>query len=126
MDGRARAPSGAHAGASGPSSRAGASGGCVNISPPARACPDVPGSIERASLTRPAHLPRPSTAAAIANALAAVVALEKKSPKVLRTEQIRAQLKMEAKEMPRVLKERLLKKSLKSKGRKRSTTYSVA
>jgi hypothetical protein len=33
---------------------------------------------------------------------------------------------MEAKEMPRVLKEGLAKKKLKAKGQKRATTYSAA
>jgi len=64
--------------------------------------------------------------AEIAKALSAIVELVKKSPKGLRAEQIRAQLKMEAKEMPRVLKEGLGKKVLKSKGQKRSTTYTAS
>ena len=55
-----------------------------------------------------------------------MVDLVKKNPKGLRAEQIRAQLKMEAKEMPRILKEGLAKKTLKSKGQKRSTTYTAA
>lgn len=55
-----------------------------------------------------------------------MVALVKKNPKGLRAEQIRSQLKMESKEMPRVLKEGLTKKALKSRGQKRSTTYSAA
>jgi hypothetical protein len=62
----------------------------------------------------------------ILKALGAVVELVKKNPKGLRAEQIRTQLKMEAKEMPRVLKEGLAKKTLKSKGQKRSTTYTAA
>jgi len=64
--------------------------------------------------------------AEIAKALAAVVELVRKNPKGLRAEQIRAQLKMEAKEMPRILKEGLTKKALRSKGQKRSTTYTAA
>jgi hypothetical protein len=74
---------------------------------------------------KPGRLARRS-AADIAKALGAVVALVKKNPKGLRSEQIRAELKMEAKEMPRVLKEGLAKKALKSKGQKRSTTYTAA
>jgi len=35
-------------------------------------------------------------------------------------------LKMQAKEMPRVLKEGLSTKKLKAKGRKRATTYTAA
>jgi hypothetical protein len=62
----------------------------------------------------------------IAKALARIVELVKKHPKGLRAEEIRAELKMESKEMPRILKEGLAKKALKSKGHKRSTTYSAA
>jgi hypothetical protein len=62
----------------------------------------------------------------ITKALDQVVALVKKSKNGLRAEQIRASLKMQSKEMPRVLKEGLDKKKLKSKGQKRSTTYSAA
>ena len=62
----------------------------------------------------------------IARALAAVVAVVKKHPKGLRSEQIRAELKMRPNEMPRVLNEGLAKKALKSRGRKRATTYSAA
>jgi ribosomal protein L12E/L44/L45/RPP1/RPP2 len=62
----------------------------------------------------------------IAKALAQVVAVVKTKKGGLRAEQIRAALKMESKEMPRILKEGLAKKLLKSKGQKRSTTYSAA
>jgi hypothetical protein len=61
----------------------------------------------------------------IALALDQVVALVKKHKGGLRAEQIRAQLGMQAKEMPRVLKEGLSTKKLKSKGQKRSTTYTA-
>ena len=44
----------------------------------------------------------------------------------LRAEQIRAALKMQNKEMRRVLQEGLAKKKLKSKGQKRATTCSAA
>lgn len=63
--------------------------------------------------------------AEILKALARVVALVKASKAGLRAEQIRAQLNMEAKEMPRILKEGLAKKALKSKGQKRATTYTA-
>ena len=43
----------------------------------------------------------------------------------LRAEEIRANLGMEAKELPRVLKEGLAKKKLRSKGQKRATTYTA-
>ena len=62
----------------------------------------------------------------IAKALAKVVAVVKTKKGGLRAEQIRTTLKMESKEMPRVLKEGRAKKVLKSKGQKRSTTYSAA
>ena len=61
----------------------------------------------------------------IAKALAKVVALVKSDSGGLRAEQIRERLGMESKEMPRVLKEGLAKKVLKSKGQKRSTTYTA-
>jgi hypothetical protein len=62
----------------------------------------------------------------IAKALAQVVSLVKTKKGGLRAEQIRAALKMESKEMPRILKEGLGKKVLKSRGQKRSTTYTAA
>jgi len=64
--------------------------------------------------------------AEIARALAKVVALVKEHKGGLRAEQIRKKLGMQAKEMPRVLKEGLEQRSLRSKGEKRSTTYSAA
>jgi hypothetical protein len=65
--------------------------------------------------------------AEIAKALDRVVALVKAAKNVgLRAEQIRKALKMQAKEMPRVLQEGLAKKKLKSKGQKRATTYFAA
>jgi hypothetical protein len=62
----------------------------------------------------------------IAKALDQVVALVKGKKDGLRAEQIRDALKMQSKEMPRVLKEGLDKKKLKSKGQKRATTYTAA
>jgi hypothetical protein len=62
----------------------------------------------------------------IAKALDQVVALVKGKKEGLRAEQIRAALKMQSKEMPRVLKEGLAKKKLKAKGQKRATTYTAA
>lgn len=59
----------------------------------------------------------------IAEAVGRVVALVKKRKDGLRSEQIRAELGMDAKEMPRVLKEALTKKALTSKGQKRGTLY---
>ena len=59
----------------------------------------------------------------IAETLDRIVALVKRHKEGLRAEQIRSELKMQAKEMPRVLKEGLAKKMLSSKGQKRATTY---
>ena len=62
----------------------------------------------------------------ITKALDQVVSLVKTKKDGLRAEQIRAALKMQSKEMPRVLQEGLAKKKLKSKGQKRATTYFAA
>jgi hypothetical protein len=59
----------------------------------------------------------------IAAALGQVVSLVKKYKEGLRAEQIRSELGLQPKEMPRILKEGLEKKALKSKGQKRATTY---
>jgi hypothetical protein len=52
-----------------------------------------------------------------------IVGLLKKHKDGLRAEEIRAALAMQAKEMPRILKEGLSTKKLTSKGQKRATTY---
>jgi hypothetical protein len=59
----------------------------------------------------------------IAAALDKITALVKKHKGGLRAEQIRVELRMQPKEMPRVLKEGLSTKRLKTKGQKRATTY---
>ena len=59
----------------------------------------------------------------IAKTLASIVALLKGKKAGLRSEQIRAALKLDKREMPRVLKMGIAKKSIRSKGKKRSTTY---
>jgi hypothetical protein len=59
----------------------------------------------------------------IAGALDGIVALVKKNKEGLRAEQIRAELGLEAKELPRILKEGIATKKLRSKGQKRATTY---
>jgi len=73
---------------------------------------------------RPGRLPRRS-AEEIAAELDRVVGLVKKSKAGLRAEEIRTTLKMQSKEMPRILKEGLSTKVLKSKGQKRATTYTA-
>jgi hypothetical protein len=78
-------------------------------------------SAPRASRS-PGRLRRRS-AGDIAAELDKIVALVKKSKDGLRAEQIRIELGMQAKELPRILKEGLSTKMLKSKGQKRATTY---
>jgi hypothetical protein len=68
------------------------------------------------------QLPRRS-AEDIAKALSQIVSLLKSKKDGLRSEQIRAALKLRPNEMPRVLKEGIAKKQLKSRGQKRATTY---
>ncbi|HWW83869.1 MAG TPA: hypothetical protein VNZ26_09730 [Vicinamibacterales bacterium] len=70
------------------------------------------------------RLPRRS-AEDIGKALEQVVSLVKKHGDGLRAEQIRDELGLQPKEMPRILKEGLSTKKLKSKGQKRATTYFV-
>lgn len=54
-----------------------------------------------------------------------VVSLVKKNKDGLRAEQIRAELSLQAKELPRVLKEGLSSKRLRKAGQKRATVYSA-
>jgi hypothetical protein len=62
----------------------------------------------------------------IANALEQVHGLLKRNREGLRAEQIRDELSMQSKEMPRVLAEGLAKRKLRKKGQKRATTYFAA
>ena len=62
----------------------------------------------------------------IAKTLDDVVALLKKHEKGLRAEQIRSELGLMRKELPRVLKDGLAAKVLRAKGEKRATTYFAA
>jgi hypothetical protein len=59
----------------------------------------------------------------IAAALAQVQGLLKKHKDGLRAEQIRDTLRIQSKEMPRVLSDGLAKRKLRKKGQKRATTY---
>jgi hypothetical protein len=68
------------------------------------------------------RLPRRS-AEDIQAALNKVVLLVKKQKAGMRAEEIRSALRMEAKEMPRILREGIAKKKLSVKGQKRATTY---
>jgi hypothetical protein len=62
----------------------------------------------------------------IAQVLAQVVAAVKKSKTGLRSEEIRKQIGLDVREVPRILKTGVKSKKLKAKGQKRSTTYFVA
>jgi hypothetical protein len=76
----------------------------------------------KASSRKPGRLPRRS-AEEIQAELDKIVALVKKHKDGLRAEEIRSNLGMQSKEMPRILKEGISKKKLTSKGQKRATTY---
>lgn len=65
------------------------------------------------------------SAAEIQTAVAEVVSLVKKHKDGLRAEQIRTKLNIDKRELPRLLKEGIKAKHLKSTGHKRSTTYFV-
>ena len=88
---------------------------------PGKAAP----SPKPASKTRGGRLARRS-AADIEKALASVVALVKKTKGGLRSEQIRKQLGLDVREVPRILKTGLSTKKLKAKGHKRATVYTAA
>jgi hypothetical protein len=59
----------------------------------------------------------------IARQLHEIVSLVRKSKEGLRAEQIRDELGLQAKQLPRVLKEGLSTQMLRCKGNKRATTY---
>jgi hypothetical protein len=92
----------------------------------ARAAKSAVAEATAAPAPRPARaggrLPRRS-AEEIQATLEKIVALLKKHKDGLRAEEIRTSLAMQAKEMPRILKEGLSTKKLTSKGQKRATTY---
>jgi hypothetical protein len=68
------------------------------------------------------RLPRRS-AEDIAKTLEVVVSLLGSRKNGLRAEQIRTELNMQAKELPRILKEGLSRKKIRAVGQKRATTY---
>ncbi len=86
----------------------------------ARAIAAATGSAGRARRT--GRLPRRS-AADIGQVIDRIVTLVKQSPKGMRAEQIRQKLDMQAKEMPRPLKEAVEAGRLSKSGQKRATTY---
>jgi hypothetical protein len=83
------------------------------------------GVAKQSRATRSGRLPRRS-AEEIAAALDQIVGLVSKHKDGLRAEEIRVKLGMQAKEMPRLLKEGLATKKLKARGQKRATTYTAA
>lgn len=92
---------------------------------PARATPRAAGRGPVAAARSPGRLRRRSQEE-IADVLDQLVSVLKKNKGGLRAEQIREELGLQAKEMPRVLKEGLSTQKLKSKGQKRATTYFAA
>ncbi|HEX4446444.1 MAG TPA: hypothetical protein VH044_06910 [Polyangiaceae bacterium] len=87
--------------------------------------PDGPRAARAPVLSRKGRLKRRS-ADDIAATLGSIVSLLKQNPAGLRAEQIRAQLSMLAKELPRPLAEGLASKALRKKGQKRATVYFAA
>jgi hypothetical protein len=73
---------------------------------------------------KPGRLARRSPAE-IAKTLDRIHALLKGKKSGMRSEEIRKALKLDVREVPRVLKEGLAKKKLKSRGHKRATTYTA-
>ena len=80
------------------------------------------GRAVRMPATRSGRLPRRS-AEDIAKTLEVVVSLLGNRKNGLRAEQIRTELSMQAKELPRILKEGLSRKRIRAVGQKRATTY---
>jgi hypothetical protein len=95
----------------------GAAAGRAAASPVAKALP-------AAKTTRTGRLKRRSSDD-IGQVLDQIVALVKKNKDGLRAEQIRSELSLQAKELPRVLKEGLGSKRLRKTGQKRATVYSA-
>ncbi len=79
----------------------------------------------RPGRTKPGRLPRRSPEE-IARSVDLVTKLVKSHPKGMRAEEIRKMLGLDVREVPRILKEGLAAKKLKSKGHKRATTYFAA
>jgi hypothetical protein len=83
----------------------------------------APAAAPAAKAARPNERLARRSADEIQAALDKIVGLLKKHKDGLRAEEIRSNLGMLAKEMPRILKEGLAAKKLTSKGQKRATTY---
>jgi hypothetical protein len=91
---------------------------------PAAGAPSRPAAAVPARIRSPGRLPRRSPEE-IGQTLEQVVGLIKKNPEGMRAEQIRRALGLQAKEMPRILKEGLGKRQLRTRGQKRATTYFI-
>jgi hypothetical protein len=93
--------------------------------PGLRAAPPAPSAATRraAPTLKPSGRLARRSPGQIAATIDRVATLVKKHPKGLRAEQIRVELGLLPKEMPRVLKEGLAAKKLTCKGQKRATTY---
>ena len=93
-----------------------------------QARPASPAPVAKATVvaktTRTGRLKRRSSED-IGQVLDQVVALVKKNREGLRAEQIRTELNLQAKELPRVLKEGLSSRRLRKSGQKRATVYSA-
>ncbi len=93
--------------------------------PAARAASSAPvAKTASPKTTRSGRLKRRSSED-IGQVLDQIVSLVKKNKDGLRAEQIRAELDLQAKELPRVLKEGLRSKRLRKTGQKRATVYSA-
>jgi hypothetical protein len=91
----------------------------------AKTAPKASSASAPASKTKGGRLAR-RTPEEIAKTLGSIVSLVKGKKNGLRSEEIRAALKLDKREMPRVLGDGLSKKLLKSRGQKRATTYFAA
>jgi hypothetical protein len=90
---------------------------------PVKAAPAAPAApVAPAAKRRGGRLARRSSGD-IAGVVASIVALLKASPAGLRAEEIRSKLGLQAKELPRPLKEGLDARTLSKTGQKRATTY---
>jgi hypothetical protein len=94
------------------------------VAAPRAAARATPRPTPAAPATQTGRLQRRS-AEDIAKTLEVVVSLLGSRKNGLRAEQIRAELNMQAKELPRILKEGLSRKKLRTVGQKRATTYFV-
>ena len=101
-----------------------ADGRSTHVARPTASAPVAKATAAAPRATRSGRLKRRSSED-IGKVLDDVVSLVKKNKDGLRAEQIRAELSLQAKELPRVLKEGLSSKRLRKAGQKRATVYSA-